>query len=246
MKHIIPLLVAAAGLAHAEIAVSVGEVSDKRTTGEFFSGLEIKLRLTGSELAEVKGMRVKLAGASDDAGKNLVDEKEQRMGSDDFKPLEEPFGPGPKKQGEYEAAINLANPERAAKSVKIAGTLELMSPKADPACVVTASVAKDAGKPLDNPALKAAGVTITFKAAKADELGYKIKDPQDKVAAVEFCSADGKPLETRGGGSMGFGGSKDVSANVTKVPDGAVAKIYLITAKSLVVVPFKLDAIKLP
>ena len=73
-----------------------------------------------------------------------------------------------------------------------------------------------------------------------------IKDPKNKVALVEFRSADGKPVETHGGGSMGFGGSKDVSVDVTKVPDGVVAKIYLLTAKSLVVVPFKLDAIKLP
>lgn len=73
-----------------------------------------------------------------------------------------------------------------------------------------------------------------------------IKDPKNKVALVEFRSADGKALEIHGSGSMGFGGCKDVSVNVTKVPDGVVAKIYLLTAKSLVVVPFKLDAIKLP
>lgn len=246
MKRTLPLLFAAAALAQAEIAVTVGEVSDKRTSGEFFAGLEIKLLLSGPELADVKGLRVKVASAADDTGKNLVDEKRQRMGSDGFKPLEEPFGPGAKQKGEYEAAIDLANPARAAKTVKLAGTLELMSPKADPASVVTATVAKDAGKPLDHPALKVAGVEITFKAPKGDELGYKIKDPKGKVASVEFCTAAGKPLKTNGSSSMGFGGSKDVSVNVADLPQGVLAKIYLLTEKSVVTVPLSLDAIKLP
>jgi len=246
MQRILPLLLAAAGFAHAEIAVTVGEVSDKRTTGEFFSGLEIKLRLAGPELADVRGLRVKVASASDDTGKNLVEEKKRGMFADEFKPLEEPFGPGPKKKGESEVAIGLANPPRTATTVKLAGTLELMSPKADPASVITAGVAKAAGKPLDEPALKAAGVELTFKAPKGDELSYKIKDPQNKVAAVEFCDPAGKPLKTNGSSSMGFAGSKDVSVNVTDAPAGVVAKIYLLTAKSVLSVPFKLDAIKLP
>ena len=44
------------------------------------------------------------------------------------------------------------------------------TPKTDPASVVTANLAKDAGKPLDQPAMKAAGVEITFKAPKGEEL----------------------------------------------------------------------------
>jgi hypothetical protein len=246
MKRILPLLVAAAGLAQAEITVTVGDVSDQRSTGEFSARLEIKLLLSGAELADVKGMRLKVSSATDDTGKNLADEKIQRMFADEFKPLEEPFGAGPKKKGEFEAAIDLTNPERAAKTVKLSGKLELMSPKADPTSVVTASLAKDAGKPLTNPAMKAAGVEITLQAPKGDELGYKIKDPKGKVAAVEFCAADGKPLKTNGTSSMGFGGSKTVSVTVAKQPEGVVAKIYLLTEKSVVTVPFKLDAIKLP
>lgn len=246
MKRILPLVVAAAGLAHAEIAVTVGEVSDKRTTGVFFAGLEIKLLLSGTELADVKGLRVKVASASDNTGSDLVEEKKRMAFADDFKPLKEPFGPGANKKGTYEVEILLANPERAAKSVKLAGVLELMSPKADPASVVTAALAKDAGKPLDDPAIKTAGVEITFKAPKSKELSYKIKDPKNKVAAVEFCDASGKPVKTNGGGSMGFAGSKDVTVNVSNLPDGVVAKIYLLTEKSVVLVPFKMDAIKLP
>lgn len=246
MKRMLPLLFVVAGLAQAEIAVTVGEVSDKRSTGEFFAALEIKLLLSGAELADVKGMRLKVASATDDTGKNLVEEKKRRVFADDFKPLEEPFGPGPKQKGTFEAAVDLANPERAAKTVKLAGSLELMSPKADPASVITADLAKDAGKPLDNAALKAAGVEITFKAPKANELAYKVKDAKNKLAAVEFCDAAGKPIKTNGASSMGFGNSKDVSVNVEKLPEGVLAKIYLLTDKSVITVPIKMDAIKLP
>ncbi|MEI6603838.1 MAG: hypothetical protein WCP35_00910 [Verrucomicrobiota bacterium] len=246
MKHIVPLLLVTAAISHAEITVTVGEVSDKRTTGEFFAGLEIKLRLSGPELTDVRGLRVKVASATDDTGKSLVDDKKRVVFADEFKPLEEPFGPGPKKKGESEVTIGLANPPRAAQTVKLSGTLELISPKADPSSVVIAKLATDAGKPLDQPALKAAGVEITFKAPKGEELSYKLKDPQNKVASVEFCDAAGKPLKTNGASSWGSAGSKDVSVNVAKLPEGVQAKIYLLTRKSLVSVPLKMDAIKLP
>jgi hypothetical protein len=246
MKRIAPILIATATLLHAEITVSVGVVEDKRSTGEFFSGLDIKLLLSGPELADAKGLRVKLISATDDTGTNLADEKKRRMFSDDFKPLAEPFGPGPKKKGDYETEIDLANPARSAKTVKLTGTLEVMSPKADPASIVTASVTKEAGKALDNAALKAAGVEITLHAPKTDELGYKIKDPKNKVADVEFCHADGKPLKTNGRGAMGFAGTKEVTVNVQNLPDGVIAKIYLLTDKSVVTVPFKMDSIQLP
>ena len=174
MKYILLSIVGAACVAKAEVAVTVGEVSDKRTTGEFFSGLELKLLLAGPELADAKGVRVTVDSATDDTGKNLVDPKRAAF-SDDFKPLEEPFGLGPnKKKGTYEIALALVNPLRTAKTVKLAGKAELMSPKADPASIVTASVAKAAGKPLVDAALKAAGVVITFKAPKGDDLAYEL------------------------------------------------------------------------
>lgn len=241
MKRILPLLVVVTNLVHAEATVTLGEVSDKRTTGQFFAGLEIKLLVAGPGLAEAKGMRVKLESAADDTGKKLGTSK-NRMGSDDdFKPLEQAFGPGPKRAGEFETSVDLENPPRSAKSVALAGKVELMSPKADPASVVTANLATAAGKPLADPALKAAGVEITLRAPKDDELSYDLKDPGGKVSSVEFCAADGKPLKTSGSSSMGFGKSKSVSVTVNNAPTGVIAKIYLLTPKSVVTIPFKMN-----
>lgn len=239
-------LIAAAVQLRAEVAVVTGDVSDNRTSGRFFAGLEVKLLLSGPELESAKGMRIKVASAADDTGKNLIDENRTGMFGDDFRPLEAPFGPGPAKKGEYEIAVKLANPPRAAKTFGLAGTVELLSPQADPASVVTADLAKVAGKPLADPALKAAGVEITLQAPKDDELAYKIKDPGNKAAVVEFCSADGKPLKTNGSSSMGFGATKSCSVTVPNLPAGVTVRIYLITPKSVVAVPVKLEGIKLP
>jgi hypothetical protein len=246
MKHIVPLLIAFSSLAHAEAAVKVGEVSDKRTTGKFFSGLEIKLLVSGPELAEAKGLRVKIDSATDDSGKSLIKTDNRSMFADKFEPPRESFGMGKKQPGEFEVSVDLANPPRTAKTFALVGKLEVMSPKSDPASIVTAEVAKVAGKPLDNPALKAAGVEITFKAPKDDEVSYDIKDPGSKVATIDFCTADGKPLKSNGSSSMGFGKSKSVSVTLTNPPADVTAKIYLITPKSVILLPIKLDAVPLP
>lgn len=140
----------------------------------------------------------------------------------------------------------LANPLRAAKTVTLTGKLEVMIPKADPASIVTASLPKDIGKPLANPALKAAGVVITFKAPKGDDLAYELKDPKNRVAGVEFFTADGKALETNGHSTWGGSNSKSVTVTVPDCPDEVEARIYLVTAKSVVIVPLKIEALPLP
>lgn len=268
MKRTLTILLASASLLHAEVKVNVGEVSDKRTNGKFFAGLEIALSLSGPELADAKGMRVKVDAATDDTGKALL-KKEGRPFAEDFEPLRKPFGGFEKKDADaFELKLELDNPMRAAKTVKsITGIVELLVPKNDPKSVITASPAKDGGKPLESPVLKALGAEITLLtkatsgAAKSggifgfgggggvgdDELGYKLNDPKGVVAAVEFCSADGKVLET--GGRMSSGGAGNKSYTISfrdKPPADAVAKIYLLTEKSLVKVPLNLSAVPLP
>ena len=243
------ILFAIAGIAHAEVVVRVGEISDKRTTGKFFAGLEIKLLISGAQLADAKGMRVKVESAIDQTGKDITSGGNKAVFGDEFEPLAEPFGfdDDAKKPGEYEVKLDLGNPARAAKTVKITGKIELLLPKADPASIITANPVKDAGKPLVHPALKAAGVELTLTEAMGDEVGYKMADPKNKVAAVEYCAADGKPLDTSGRSSMGFAGQKTNTVSLkNKLPAGALVKIFLLTEKSVLQVPLKLDAVALP
>ncbi len=247
MKLATTFLLATATILHAAVTVTVGEISDRRTTGEHFNGMEVKFKIAGPELAGCKGVRVTIKESADDTGKPVKMQK--RFGNEGaFEKLEKPFGGFDKpKENEYEIKLELENPARAAKTVKIAGSLDLLVPANDPASIITASPAKDAGAPLANPAIKASGAKITLEAPSADGLGYKIKDPGNKVAAVEFCSADGKPLATSGTSRSNFGGSSSVSISFQdRPPAGAVVKIYLLTEKSVISIPLKLDAVTLP
>jgi len=160
--------------------------------------------------------------------------------------------------------LEFANPPRTAKALKeLNGTIELLIPAKDPACIVTASVAKDAGKWLDNAALKAAGIELkllkpepgakkpagfTFSANLGEsDLGYEIKDPKNKVASVEFFDAGGKKLESNSRISSGFNGVNSVTMSFKdKPPADAVAKVYLVTEKSVVTVPLAFKNIALP
>jgi hypothetical protein len=246
MKAFPFLILLAITSAHAEVTVTPGNITDTRTNGKFFASLEVKLILSGPELAAAKGMRVRVATATDNTGKNLIDKEKLGFFSDNFRPLEEPFGPGPARKGDFETEVKLANPPRAATTFDLTGSIELLTPDADPASVISADVSTAAGKPLDNPALKAAGAAITLEKPKGDEFSYKIKDPGDKVAVVEFCNADGKPLKTNGTSSMGFGGTKSCSVSIPNAPDKVTVRIHLLTDKSVTKVPLKLSGIKLP
>jgi hypothetical protein len=250
-----------AGTALAEVKVSTGDISDKRTTGKFFAGLELELKLSGPELLEAKGIRTTVKSATDDTGKPLP-EKENRFSSDGFEELQKGFG-GDKKADEFQVKLEFGNPPRSAKAIKaLNGTIELLIPKMDPASIVPASFAKDTGKPLDNPVLKAAGVELTLQAPGAkpkgaggfgfggggeNDLSYQIKDPKGKVASIEFFDTGGRKLESNGRSSFGMGGSKNVSVSFNaKPPADAVAKIYVVTDKSVVTVPLELKDVRLP
>jgi len=247
MKFITTLILATAITASAEVKVTVGDISDKRTTGKFFSGMDIELKLSGPELAECKGLRVTVKDAKDDAGK-AIKVQENRFNEGGFESPQKAFGgfnSGDKKD-ELQSKVELENPARTAKSITLEGTVELIIPSKDPAAVVTVDVAKEAGKPLANEALKAAGVNLTFQAVKDGQGQYTITDPKKRVAFVEYCSADGKPLETSGGMSSGFNGKKDVTVNLNKAGAGTVAKVFLVTDKSILSVPVKLSGVTLP
>ena len=268
MKSLLPaaavLLLANAAI--AEVKVAVGDISDKRTTGKFFAGLEIELKLSGPELAEAKGIRAVVKSATDDAG-NPLPKKEDHFSEDGFQELRKAFGGGfggEKKADEFQVKLEFGNPQRSAKSIRaLTGSIELLIPKQDPASVIAASFAKDAGKPLDNPALKAAGVEFTLRTPGAagrkasvpgfgggggeNDLGYEIRDPKNKVASVEFFDVGGKKLESNGRMSSGFNDSKTVTVSFNaKPPTDAVARIYVVTDKSVVTIPLDLKDVPLP
>ena len=58
-----------------DLRVSAGTIEDRRTTGKFFGGLEIELKLTGDDLADARAARVKLTKAQDESGRDLLPAK---------------------------------------------------------------------------------------------------------------------------------------------------------------------------
>jgi hypothetical protein len=133
------------------IAVSAGDVTDRRRNDNMFSSLEVELKLTGESFAGARGARARVEKAVDDTGRNLVkersDEPEFATSSGDGSPV---------------LKIELRNPaRRAAKVRELTGQVEVFVPQRDPAA--HARVAKflsQVDRPIAAPALKAAGAQV--------------------------------------------------------------------------------------
>ena len=161
----------AAITAHASDArVSVTEVKDSRSTGQFFNNLEIKLKLTGDDVADVKAIRAVMTRAVDDTGRNLLNEEEK---SREFKSLQD-SGTGPV------VDLKFKNPARKASVIKeISGEVHLFMPEQDRTATVMIRKFKAlTGKLLTDPALAKAGVQITVLTKKEYEALAKQKEQQ--------------------------------------------------------------------
>ncbi len=171
----IALLVAAPAFA-ADIKATVTEVNDQRSTGSFFNNLEIKLKLVGDDAPSVRGIKTTISKAVDDTGRNLLldEDKDAR-----FETVGESRG------SQAEVKLKLKNPARRATVVKeIAGELQLFMPDQDPAAtVLIKGFMKAAGKPISEPALAKAGVTVTVLTKKEYESLKKEEEQKAKDAA---------------------------------------------------------------
>jgi len=134
-----------------DLRVTAGTIEDRRTTGKFFGGLEIELKLTGDDLADAKAARVLLKKAVDESGRDLLPEKK---GDEDFQKSSGSSGPNLK--------VNLKNPARGAGAIKeVSGDVELYAPSRDPAAtVVVERLTSRMDKPVASPALKAQKIAV--------------------------------------------------------------------------------------
>ena len=145
-------LLALSGLAAGQdLRVTAGTIEDRRTTGKFFGGLEIELKLTGDDLADARAARVLLKKAVDESGRDLLPEKK---GDEDFQKSSGSSGPDLK--------VNLKNPARVAVAIKeVSGDVELYAPSRDPAAtVVVERLTSRMDKPVVSTALKAQKIAV--------------------------------------------------------------------------------------
>jgi hypothetical protein len=271
-----------------------GEVKDTRRTDGFFNKLEVELKLLGDVLSDAKGLRITVAKAVDETGRDLVDPKTAET---EFKEVDSSQG------GTIKVEIQLKNPARMANAVKeITGTVELFVPKRDPASTVAVpSFLRNAGKPIVSPTLKAAGIEIiawtkeqyearkkieeekqkraeaerripgakqegedigdalaqgltkmfggllsSFAEMNENSIAFQISDESSKLVGIEFEDAAGKPISR--GGRMTIGGQPrtQIYEFENKLPDTTRIKLFVLTARSMTKVPFKLLDVPLP
>jgi len=139
--------------ADAQVQTQLGDVKDSRTTGQFFGGLEVKIKLLGDSVADAESIRTVINTAVDDTGRDLVDhEKEQNK----FVTRD-----GQSRQI-WELNLNLKNPMRKATTIKeLTGEADLFVPKNDPDSIVKVDdFQKQGGQPIASPALSAAGIAV--------------------------------------------------------------------------------------
>lgn len=254
---------------HAQ-QVSVSEISDKRTTGKFFAGLDIKLSVVGAGIADSKGLRrVKLDKAIDDTGRNLL--REERFSKTAFDA--DVISP---KGDALDLELSLANPSRQAKTVQeISGYVELHTPQKDAKSILSfGPLSSLYGKKLPLPAALAGKVGIIpvnkalyeeMRKANAsandggdlvkalrqmfsgtmdpEALGFIVNGDMNDIVAIEVTDAQGKPLQRQG--KFSSGGFTAINFSGGPAPSSLI-KVYLATPQSLVKIPIQLKAVALP
>jgi hypothetical protein len=146
---------AATPLSAQDLRVSAGTIEDRRTTGKFFGGLEVELKLTGDDLADAKAKRVIVKKALDETGRDLLPDERK---DPDFST-----------SSGSDLKVNLKNPARGSTALKeISGHVELFTPSRDPASVVTIDrLPSRMDKPISMPALRNSKIEIAVVSPKA-------------------------------------------------------------------------------
>ncbi len=172
-------------IASAQVRVLEGEVGESRGQVRFSNGgLSIQLKVVGEMLKEAKGIRTVVEKAVDDTGKDLLDEK---ASDKEFKSV------NLSGDNSTQLALALKISERKATVVKeISGYLEIFVPTKDPKATVTiAGFLQNAGQPLVNDALKAAGVEVTVWTREQYEVRKKAEEARLKKEQEEKRKKDG-------------------------------------------------------
>jgi hypothetical protein len=90
------------------------------------------------------------------------------------------------------------------------------------------------------------GLMDSFSSMDENSIAFQIKDPESKIVRIEILDAKGESL---GSGGMTIGDSKQQTRIIDlqeKLPPDAQVKIHILTAKSMIKAPFKLEKIALP
>jgi hypothetical protein len=201
------------------INVAVGEVSDNRTTGAFFSECKLELKFTGdaaSDAAAVRRVRVKKA----------IDELGRDLSRSDSEESFHSFNSG-QRNGVLKTELRLRNPSRNAGTIKIVdGEVELFSPTAANGGVLTIKdILKHPAEPVQTEALKKYGVELIYLTKESYEAKKKqIQDQKKSDADGKLGEAFGELFKGMFGGMMASDSKNSVKLYV-KDPEKRVVDV---------------------
>jgi hypothetical protein len=237
-----------------ELAPDAGQAAP---TGQ----VTLTLRLGGAELAGATEYgRVRITDATDDTGTSIKPEQ-VALSDDVFMPLGGSFGGGGARAaaGPPEIQVSLAAPARAATRIaRVKGEVQVKA-GGRAAVVNVAGVPGRIGKRVEDPALKAARLTVTIidpKAANAEDLPpeaaggntltVKIVGDNSAVKRIEVVGPDGQPVSP-GRSRVGSGDTTVHTLMLERPLDASMAlKIDVLSGQKLVRVPLDLKDVPLP
>jgi hypothetical protein len=143
------------------VSAAVGDVTDTRTTGSFFSECKLELKFTGdaaNDAATVRQVRVK--NAVDDQGRDLT-RNDDRESFSSFNSTQH--------HGVLKTDLRLRNPSRNASVIRLVdGEVEFFSPTSANGGVLTIKdILKHPAEPVQNEALKKYGIELMYLTKEA-------------------------------------------------------------------------------
>jgi hypothetical protein len=217
------------------IAAEFNSIQDERVAGDSQTpSATLTVTLPGTKQADVAAMRVVTRKVVDDLGTDLVPEKAaeaqfESVGQGDIYPGQEP--------PLASVSVPLKTASRKAKVLKeVSAEVELYMPALDPTALVTIpKFLGEAGKPIVNPALQAAGVEITILSKEQIEAERKVYG-EKKRAESKKMGLEGEMLERIVGLAVeSYLGSSWINAYLkVKDPKGAIFDYVYLDAEGKV------------
>ncbi len=157
------------------IQVSVGDVTDNRTTGGFSSECKVELKFTGDAAADAQSVRrVQLTEATDSTGRDLIPKKDDGMASHFMN-----FG---QSSGTLSTEAKLRNPSRNATGIKmLKGQVELFNPtEANGGLLTLKGILQHPAEPVQNPSLAKYHIQLMYLTKEAYDAKKKEIESQQK------------------------------------------------------------------
>lgn len=200
--------------------VTLGDITDTRTTGQFFAGLKVELKLSGDAVFDAYGIgKPVFTIAKDDTGRSLIKEDKRESLLWEMQPRRE-------KSANETVSGELTNPSRKATSISMQGTVPVYAPSLDPASVVNIpDITTAYGKPMTTTQPE---FTLTVLDKTSAEAFSKAREDKKKADAA----AAGNMVNSAFGQMFGLGGGmqpNDIQFRV-KDPAGFLVRIEVIGA----------------